>query len=197
MARPRTYDRAAVLRDAMAVFWRQGYEATSVEDLTEATGLSRSSLYQAFGSKRRLFDEVLDHYLERVPEMTAPLELGGLDAVVGFLENWRRRWRGGGDDQTLGCLIVNSTAELGSNDAAFLPTGAGYRAQLTRAFGAALQAAEERGESAPGTAPGRARLLVALTLGIFLAARGNPDGGEVDDLFDAAVAEVERWRLAA
>ncbi len=183
-----------MLADAMAVFWRHGFEATSVDDLTAATGLARSSLYQAFGSKRGLFDAVMAHYLERIPGMTAPLAPGGLDAVAGFFENWRRRWRGGGDDQTLGCLVVNSSAELGSRDEGFPPVGAAYREQLRAAFLAALETAEQRGESAPGAAGARARLLVALTLGIFLAARGNADEQEIDALFDAALAEIDRWR---
>ncbi|MGN6782193.1 MAG: TetR/AcrR family transcriptional regulator [Marmoricola sp.] len=55
MARPRSFDEATVLQLAAAAFLRSGYEGTSVEDLTAATGLHRGSLYQAFGSKRGLF----------------------------------------------------------------------------------------------------------------------------------------------
>lgn len=60
----RQFDTDAALDNAMSVFWEQGYEATSVDDLTKATGLSRSSLYGAFGNKEDLFIRVIDRYLE-------------------------------------------------------------------------------------------------------------------------------------
>jgi TetR/AcrR family transcriptional repressor of nem operon len=49
----------------MEVFWTKGYEATSLDDLCEATGLSRSSLYAAFGDKRDMLFKSLDLYVER------------------------------------------------------------------------------------------------------------------------------------
>ncbi len=64
MARPREFDHAEVLRKAMHVFWAKGFEGTSVADLTAAMGLSRSSLYEAFGDKDDLFKAALASYLE-------------------------------------------------------------------------------------------------------------------------------------
>lgn len=60
------YDEAAVLEAAMRVFWRHGYAAASINDLTAATGLSRSSIYQRFEDKDGLFREALAQYTERV-----------------------------------------------------------------------------------------------------------------------------------
>ena len=60
------FDEAAVIAAAMGVFWRHGYAAASISDLTEATGLSRSSLYQRFRDKDGLFQEALAAYTERV-----------------------------------------------------------------------------------------------------------------------------------
>ncbi len=54
MARPREFNVDTVLESAMQVFWAKGYESTSLDDLCEATGLGRSSLYAAFGDKRAL-----------------------------------------------------------------------------------------------------------------------------------------------
>ncbi len=62
MARPREFDRDKVLTRAMLLFWKQGYEATSVQSLGECVGLHPGSLYNAFGDKHSLFLEVLDHY---------------------------------------------------------------------------------------------------------------------------------------
>src|SRR3954451_10999173 len=62
--RPRAFDPDAALDAALAVFWRKGFEGTSLPDLTEAMGINRPSLYAAFGNKEELFRKALDRYLE-------------------------------------------------------------------------------------------------------------------------------------
>ncbi|MFC4857720.1 TetR/AcrR family transcriptional regulator [Actinophytocola glycyrrhizae] len=60
--RPRTFDRAAALRDAMTVFWEHGYDGAAMADLTRAMGINSPSLYAAFGSKEELFREAVALY---------------------------------------------------------------------------------------------------------------------------------------
>jgi TetR/AcrR family transcriptional repressor of nem operon len=74
MARVREFDTEAAVEAAMQVFWCRGYEATSVQDLVDATGVGRGSLYAAFGSKEGLYLAALDRYRE---QLAAPM----LDAV--------------------------------------------------------------------------------------------------------------------
>ncbi|WP_155737462.1 TetR/AcrR family transcriptional regulator, partial [Agrobacterium tumefaciens] len=62
MARPREFDRDAALEKALRVFWSKGFAATSTDDLREAMGIGRQSLYGAFGDKRKLYLEALDAY---------------------------------------------------------------------------------------------------------------------------------------
>jgi AcrR family transcriptional regulator len=69
--RPRSFDRDRALERAMHVFWRQGYEATSVSDLTRAMGINPPSLYAAFGDKERLYLEALGRYQQRRLESMA------------------------------------------------------------------------------------------------------------------------------
>lgn len=66
--RPRGFDRDAALDRAIRLFWRKGYEATSVRDLSEELGIGQPSLYNAFGGKRALFDEALDVYERKYGE---------------------------------------------------------------------------------------------------------------------------------
>ena len=61
--RKRAFDDQAALQTAMELFWRQGYEGTSIADLTRALGINPPSLYAAFGSKRDLFEKTLDRYM--------------------------------------------------------------------------------------------------------------------------------------
>src|SRR4030081_1680148 len=63
--RPRSFDTEKALDRALQVFWRKGYEGTSLPDLTEAMGINRPSLYAAFGNKEGLFRKALDRYAER------------------------------------------------------------------------------------------------------------------------------------
>jgi AcrR family transcriptional regulator len=62
MGRPREFDIDEVLDAALELFWRNGYEGTSLSDLTEAMGITRPSLYATFGNKEELFRKVLDRY---------------------------------------------------------------------------------------------------------------------------------------
>jgi AcrR family transcriptional regulator len=71
--RPREFDIDQALQRAMLLFWRQGYEGTSLSDLTRELGLTRTSLYAAFGSKEALFLKALDLYEERAGYRAAAL----------------------------------------------------------------------------------------------------------------------------
>jgi TetR/AcrR family transcriptional repressor for divergent bdcA len=82
--RPRTFVEHEVLDAAMQVFWRHGYEASSIAQLRAATGLSSASLYGAFGSKEGLFERAIEHYIAgpgRVSELVGDLTLGPVEAL--------------------------------------------------------------------------------------------------------------------
>ncbi|MCU1404441.1 MAG: TetR family transcriptional regulator, partial [Glaciihabitans sp.] len=85
MGRVQTFVAADVVRAARTVFWEHGYEGASLPDLETATGLSRSSIYNTFASKRGLFDAAVQSYLDEIihPRLR-PLqaETVGADAVV-------------------------------------------------------------------------------------------------------------------
>ena len=70
MARPRSFDEAAVLRAARDKFWSSGYAGTKVDDIAAATGLGKGSLYGAFGDKHALFLRVYDDYCTEADEGT-------------------------------------------------------------------------------------------------------------------------------
>ena len=103
------FDEAAVIAAAMGVFWRHGYAAASISDLTAATGLSRSSLYQRFGDKDGLFQEALAAYTERVVRR---MNSTTADTARGRLEALLRVYLPGGPPRPPGCLIARSCAEI-------------------------------------------------------------------------------------
>nr|WP_245278001.1 TetR/AcrR family transcriptional regulator [Rhizobium leguminosarum] len=112
MGRTREFDEAAVLTGAMHIFRKHGYQAASIRDLEEATGLKGGSIYHSFGDKAGLFDAAFGHYnrtvLEGRIERFAPPG-SGLDGLRELFLSLLHE----PDDGSLGCLITNMAVEFG------------------------------------------------------------------------------------
>jgi len=116
MARPRKFDERDVLVTARQQFNETGYHGTSVDDLSRATGLSKGSLYGAFGDKEALFRRVFDEYCATSEKSVAALLEGPDDEALDRLRDWLRAPEGPTDRR--GCLLAKATAELAwENDA--------------------------------------------------------------------------------
>ena len=119
MGRPREFEEQAVVTDALQLFWKQGYRATSIPDLLKVTGLERGSLYKAFNDKRSLFDRAFDTYLRSGRSaMTQTLTAAGTprERIAAWLSQVAQGCSGavGGP----GCLAVNVMVELAPFDPA-------------------------------------------------------------------------------
>jgi AcrR family transcriptional regulator len=119
MARPRNFDEDTVVAAARDRFWGGGYAATSVDDLSAATGLGKGSLYGAFGDKHALFVRALDGYcVESMDRVEAQLRQPGVSAYDRLAGHVRAMVAGVVDDsERRGCMIAKSSAELGGTDA--------------------------------------------------------------------------------
>ncbi|MGB0670968.1 MAG: TetR/AcrR family transcriptional regulator [Rhodospirillales bacterium] len=116
MARAREFDVDDALDKALAVFWRKGFRGTSVQDLVDAMGIQRGSLYGTFGDKENLFQSAFDLYVDRRQK--------ALDATrepVEAIQNWFNMLISSAldDPDRKGCFIVNSAFELEAHDEAF------------------------------------------------------------------------------
>ncbi len=147
MARPREFDRDRALDRAMRLFWKQGYEATSVQDLREHLGLHPGSLYNTFRDKHSLFLEALDRYEATEGDRTCQL-LGANDAgrkairqlFLLVVEADAK------DPDRKGCLMVNSAVELAAHDPEVRRRAEASRGQLVRLFRQAILRGQQRGE---------------------------------------------------
>jgi TetR/AcrR family transcriptional regulator, transcriptional repressor for nem operon len=110
MGRPRKFDEDEVLAAARRVFNETGYHGTSVDDLSRATGLSKGSLYGAFGDKDALFRRVLQDYCAGADADAAARLEGPEEEALDRLRAWLRMPAGNVD--RLGCLLAKATAEL-------------------------------------------------------------------------------------
>jgi TetR/AcrR family transcriptional repressor of nem operon len=117
IGRPVEFDREVALKAAVQLFWRQGYESTSMQDLLATMNLSKSSLYQAFGSKQALFELCVREYEHTmVGQLRRDLEaaVSGLSFIKSFLETViaeARRLR-----EPRGCLLLNTANEFAQHD---------------------------------------------------------------------------------
>ena len=114
------------LEAALRLFWEHGFEATSLQDIESRTGLSRSDLYNSFGSKRELFDRALEEYGRRGDELFVKLAGGtrGLEGIHDFVDRLvEQRMR---PSPYRGCLMVNTMIEFGGQDAGVARPGKRY-----------------------------------------------------------------------
>lgn len=119
MARSKAFNKEVVLDKAVEVFWAKGYEATSIQDLVDAMGIQRGSLYSAFGSKQQLFLKSLDRYGEEVVKKL--LEILGskpsaIESIELFFAELAEHLITAGPLR--GCLVTNSAIERGLSDEA-------------------------------------------------------------------------------
>jgi TetR/AcrR family transcriptional regulator, transcriptional repressor for nem operon len=120
MARPREFDEDTALEAATQLFWNNGYEATSMRDLADRTGMTTPSLYNAFGDKRAIYRLVLDRYIRQALEACSAI-FGGEDPPLRALERYFDALieEALADALQKGCFVVNTALEVAPHDADF------------------------------------------------------------------------------
>ncbi|WP_397421561.1 TetR/AcrR family transcriptional regulator [Phenylobacterium sp.] len=172
MARPIEFDRPEVVKRAMALFWRQGFQATSLVDLVAAMGISRSSFYAAFGDKRRLFVECLDLFARRTIDLLerARAEMPPADALQAFFEpDFMGAW---GARNQWGCMLVNTVLEMAGVDDDLAAHASRHLDRVERLFRTFLQDAG----ATPALAEDLAAMLMLLLEGVRVSARRPTPG---------------------
>jgi len=173
MARPAAFDRDEVLLEAMGVFWRQGYGATSVKDLEAATQLRPGSLYAAFDSKRNLFEQSLEVYFDHLRHQVRGLLRGGATPLDGVRQFFRVLAEDlTGDREHKGCLMVNSLLEIPAEDQEIQPRLSAMFQEIEGEFRAVLERARTGGELPPERDPAElARLVMTGIFGLRVYSR--------------------------
>jgi TetR/AcrR family transcriptional repressor of nem operon len=172
--RPKEFDPEQIADAAMQVFWQRGYAATSIQDLVEGTGLSRSSLYNAFDSKHGLYTCALKRYQQMT---SANIELLGADAparelvrrlLMRIVDNELE------DTRRLGCLAANASLEMAGQDAAVAQLVAQNFQRIEAALEQVLRRGQEQGEIDPQKNPrALASFVVCTVQGLRVLAKGS------------------------
>ena len=191
--RPREFDTEQAVDAALALFWRHGYEGTSLAALAEAMGINMPSLYAAFGNKEQLFARVVDYYIQKPASylhkaIAEPIARSVAEtAFRGAIDMISQP--GSGD----GCLLVHGA--LASNPASdsvrkgLSDRRAGAEAAVRERFEAALA----EGDLPPHADPaGLARFLMTVIWGLSVQAAGGASRSELEQVADLA---LERWPM--
>lgn len=184
----------------MRVFWEKGYEATSTQDLCDATGLGRSSIYNTFKSKRDLFERALTRYVDMTTSAQQEvLEEAGrsggerVRALFGVIVESETDQRLGG--RSLGCLTVNTLTGMAGRDprtAAILERDTARRLAMMRAV---LEDGQRDGSiNAPQDAGALARFVNATIAGIRVSSQGGADRAALEAIAEVAVAALTSVR---
>jgi TetR/AcrR family transcriptional repressor of nem operon len=183
MARPREFDTEEVLNRATEAFWAHGFEATSVRDLVEATGLQKGSLYQAFGDKHRLFMKVLERYSAEhrrlAQEIFRSVEPGR--AIEVWLGAMMDRDRNAGMEK--GCLLWNTVSELAPHDSeVHVLIDAHFTRMLEMVSDVIKRGQAERAYRTDLDAITLATFLFATAAGLVSMQKGNLGSASLEDL---------------
>lgn len=192
MGRTKQFDEEQALAAAMHLFWEKGYGAASLQDLEEVTGLKRTSIYNTFGNKRRLFQQTLRLYRDQVQ--------AGLDAIMAEAPTCRQAMAAWFqaviamhfDKETPGgCLMMLSVLESSQHDEETKELAASLFHYEQQAVQARLQQGVDQGElAADFDSRAVAGALAATSSGLMVLAMANYRRAELEAIVTAALRLV-------
>ncbi|MBZ0293345.1 MAG: TetR/AcrR family transcriptional regulator [Anaerolineae bacterium] len=193
MPRQREFDKREVLDRAMRLFWAQGYEATSVRDLTLAMGISTSSMYDVFGDKRGVFLEALARYcaIEQAQVMEMAHEAASPQAFVSSLFGAVNDLHA--ESTTPGSMAFNALVEFGTRDADVVNQLLDHYLKLAEIIADVLAQAQASGTVTSQTPPLHLAYTILSTLhGIAVMSGVKPDFAYRDAVTDLLLTLLEK-----
>lgn len=141
-----TFDKEEIIQNVMELFWRKGYNGTSMQDLVDATGLNRSSFYNTFGDKFSLFEESLKHYQRQQNDFlkkTFAKAQSPKEAIISLFKGISQDIANG---DYKGCMITSCTSELSVVEPKVKDFLISNKDRLVASFTALIEGAQALGE---------------------------------------------------
>jgi TetR/AcrR family transcriptional repressor of nem operon len=186
MARTREFDIDDALQKAMEAFWAHGYAGTSIQDLVNAMGIERGSLYNTFGDKQTVFRMAFERYdRRRLDQMSR--DLPPLEAI----RHWFQHLVDSGcsDRERKGCLLINTALELEQHDPEVQAAVESSLRSVERFFEERIAEGQKHGFIDRKVDPGAtAQTLLALVAGIRVLARVRPERQVLQNVADTALS---------
>lgn len=194
MARTKEFDPDAALQSALELFWRRGYEATSMTDLVEHLGVGRASIYATFGNKHELYLKALDRYQQtRNPQLLRELSQPGpaLPAVRAVIRRYATEAATDGS-RLSGCFVTNTAAELAPHDTAAARRVEHSWDHVETLLHSALVRAQAQDELPADRDPlALAHLLLVLMQGLRVMGKASADPTRVHDAAEQALTLLD------
>jgi TetR/AcrR family transcriptional repressor of nem operon len=190
MARTKDFDEAEVLNKAVNIFWLKGYNGTSMQDLVDGLGISRSSLYDTYGDKHTLFIKALESYQCLNSQKFREIITGDqpaketikqlLEYVINSLLN---------DKSQKGCFMVNAEVEVALHDKQVSEMIQKNDQQIEEAFYMVVKNGQNKGEIANHQdARALARFMFNTIKGVQVTAKSTNERAVFDDIVNLAVS---------
>ncbi|MFC0778408.1 TetR/AcrR family transcriptional regulator [Flavobacterium sp. HJSW_4] len=191
MARTKEFNEDQALDKAIEIFWHKGYNGTSAQDLVNHLGLSRSSLYDTFGDKQKLFVKSLKRYQQQNQDVLIELLENAPNIKTAFTEIFKQAVVESLQDRiTKGCFMVNSAVELAMHDPEIAKIVHDNQKMVEDIFSKAIKKGQESGQiSDKQEARSLARFIFNNYSGIRVLARaGERDKQVYDDILKSIFA---------
>ncbi len=190
MGRPKSFEPEQALDQAVELFWARGFEATSIDQVTEALGVTRAAVYREWGSKELLYQAALERYrqagseafiaaLRSDPTAAPSIVRDRLLEIIEFAVS---------DENNPGCFVVNATCERASLDETTATQVREALSGLERELTDALTAAVQAGACTHPDPAALARTIVTVIQGIRVVGKARPEQAA----FEGVVTEVMR-----
>ncbi|MED2010520.1 TetR/AcrR family transcriptional regulator [Brevibacillus borstelensis] len=193
MARSREFDVEKALDAAMHVFWKKGYEATSLSDLTAEMGIQRPSIYSAFGDKKELFEAALRKYTRfHASRVRAALQKhpSVKDEFRSFFESLTAEDYD--QNPTRGCFCINTMVELAPHDEKFEVLTREHQMYLSAIFQETLERGIQTGElKTVKNAKALAQTLVVSVIGLTVMMKSRPDRSFINHAVEVTLSLIK------
>lgn len=193
MPRNKLFDEQEVLNKAMNLFWKQGYSATSVQDLVTHLGINRASIYDTFGDKEKLFLKAFENYRKANTEGIIQFFESHNNVKEGFTQLFEMAIEDSvNDHEKKGCFVVNTTTELIPGDEKILKIIEENRKTFEAIFLDYLKSGELKGQFKTGKdLPAIATLLFTLYNGIKVVTKVNSNKKELSNSINQVLSLLD------
>ena len=195
MARPVEFDEAKVLTNAMEQFWKEGYEASSVQKLLDCSGINRGTLYNSFGDKDTFFKSCVDQYNKIVDSHIAASlknhELGPWEAIEAYFQE--SVLGVSNKHRAMGCLLVNSLCESINYDRDIKRMVRSSLANIRKSLLVRLKQAKKKGKFKKGVSEeAAADILMNLLHGLRVSSREGKNARQLEDLLKFTLGSLKK-----